>query len=235
MNSTSNTVHRDGAILIFIHLVGLFYYFFFLIAFLLWHFPTSPDTINRAQAVVLYGSGIILWCLSSLAHRVRCFLRGTNAIPGLNLERAGTLVLIYTTAVPLVVFEDGQHTYLRLVYLSGLTIAVVGVMADIVAQPLYPFGNASAFRSSCLALSLLALLPPIHVLHQSWPNPPTLATELLRLAGWNLLGALGYLARVPERLGLVGGWKPSLYLMHLTLLWNGISYGRHIWDAAGRT
>lgn len=232
MDSINNTIHRDGAVLILIHLIGLSYFSFFLVAFLLWHFPTSPDTIGKAQAVALYCSGILLWCLSSLAHSVRCFLHGRNAVVRLNLARAGTLVLIYTTAVPLVVFEDGQHTHLRLVYLSGLTIAVVGTMADLVSQSLCPFGSADAFRSSCLALGLLASLPPIYIIHQAGANHSTLATEFLRLAGWNLLAGLGYLARLPERLGLVGEWKPSLYVIHLTVLWNAISYGRHVWIAA---
>ncbi|KAH8430109.1 uncharacterized protein LDX57_007779 [Aspergillus melleus] len=225
MSFANKALHRDGAILVSIHLVGLSYFLFFLVSFLLWHFPTSPGTIVQAQAVTLYSSGVILWCLCSLAHRVRGTLYGSQAVSWLKLEQAGTLFLIYTTTVPLVILSSDQHGYLRLAYLFCFTIAVVGTMTDFLSYHLY-------FCQFCLALGSFALLPPIYILRQPWALPSPLVVGLIRLAGWNLLAGLGYLARGPERLGLVGEWKPSLYLMHLAVILNSISYGRYIWDAA---
>ncbi|GIJ92764.1 hypothetical protein Asppvi_002042 [Aspergillus pseudoviridinutans] len=143
---------------------------------------------------------------------------------------AGTLALIYTTTIPYVVFAYKQHSYLRSGYFFCLAILTVGRITTMFARHSDESDNASHFRLDCVWLGLLALAPAIQALCQPGVNPPSLAINLVRLTGWNLLGAVCYLARVPESLGVVGNWKPSLYIMHLLLVFNNIWYAQGIWD-----
>jgi predicted membrane channel-forming protein YqfA (hemolysin III family) len=143
---------------------------------------------------------------------------------------AGTLGLIYATAIPYMAFAYDQQRYFRHGYLFCLTILTVGRITATFAQRSDEPDNANHFRRDCAWLGLLVLAPAIHALCQSRGNPPSLAIDLIRLAGWNVLGALCYLARVPERVGMVGNLRPSLYMVHLLLVLNNISYGRDIWN-----
>lgn len=58
--------------------------------------------------------------------------------------------------------------------------------------------------------------------------PPLLAVHFGRVAIWNSLGAVFYLLRPLERMGVVNGWRPSLYVMHLVLVYSAVTYSRVI-------
>jgi len=94
---------RDGVILACLHLFGLSYFVLFLTSFLLFRFPAQADAIGRTQGVVFYCGGAILWSLCSLVHRLIWIIYGNDARPRQKLEFVGTLLLIYTSAIPLVV------------------------------------------------------------------------------------------------------------------------------------
>jgi predicted membrane channel-forming protein YqfA (hemolysin III family) len=229
METNLSNRYRDGTVVVLIHLLGISYFIFFLISFLLHHFPTSPDTIHRAQVVTFYCMGVLLWSLCSLIYRTLWILFGDNAAYWQKLEMAGTLGLISVTAIPYVTFAYRQHSYFRSGYLFCLAIMTVGRIAAMFAQQSDQSDNVSSFCLDCVWLGLLVLAPAIHALCQAGGNPPSLAIDLIRFAGWNLLGALCYLARVPERVGMAGNLRPSLYMMHLLLVLNNFSYGRDIW------
>lgn len=88
--------------------------------------------------------------------------------------------------------------------------------------------SARGFRRRCLWLVLLALMPAIYILLHPTVGLLTLALGLVRLAGLNLLGALLYRAGVPERSGVMGSWRPSLYLMHLMVIVDSVLYAQDV-------
>jgi predicted membrane channel-forming protein YqfA (hemolysin III family) len=230
MGTNLSNRYRDGTVVVLVHLLGISYFMFFLISFLLHHFPTSPDTIYRAQVVTFYCVGVLLWSLCSLIYRTLWIFFGDNAAYWQKLEMAGTLGLIYATAIPYMAFAYDQQRYFRHGYLFCLAILTVGRITATFAQRSDESDNANHFRRDCAWLGLLVLAPAIQALCQSRGDPPSLAIGLIRFAGWNVLGALCYLARVPERVGMVGKLRPSLYMVHLLLVLNNISYGRDIWN-----
>ncbi|KAL2801815.1 hypothetical protein BJX63DRAFT_416558 [Aspergillus granulosus] len=139
---------------------------------------------------------------------------------------AGTLALICTTAIPCAVVAYPQPGYYWSAYLLCLTV----LSASLIMQTLNRVPtNSGQFRLDCIWLGLFAFTPALHILRQTGGSLPPLAFDLVRLVAWNLLGALCYLVRAPERLGIAGDWKPSLYVMHLVVLQNSISYAQCIW------
>ena len=220
---------RDGVILVCLHLFGLSYFALFLTSFLLFRFPAQAHDIGRAQGVIFYCGGAILWSLCSLVYRLIWIICGNDARTRQKLEFAGTALLIYTSAIPVVVLQTAMHVYSRSVCLLCLTIAMAQGMAEIITMD--GLDSARAFRRRCLWLGLLALMPAIYILSHPAVGSSTLAFGLVRLAGLNLLGALLHLAGVPERCGLVGYWRPSLYFMHLIVLTNHVLYARDVVNA----
>ncbi|KAI2823749.1 hypothetical protein CBS133816_9038 [Aspergillus niger] len=208
MDFDAQISYRDGLILGLIHLFGISYFVYFVVPFFLYHFSKSPGAILKAQVVTLYSMGVLLWKLSSLT----C-----------------TMALIYTTAVPSIAAAHRQQSYLRSVYLSGLTSLAIGKISTILAQTSDASMARSSFHWDCLWLGFWALVPSVHAL-QTQENPPPLTVNLVRIATWNLLAAAGCAAQIPERLGVVGHWHPSLYAMHLVLVWSSISYAQEVWD-----
>lgn len=201
-----------------------------MISFLLYHFPTSPATISRAQFVTFYSVGVLLWSLCSLVYRILWIFWGDDAAYWERLEMAGTLALIYSTSIPYVTFASKQHSYLRLGYLSCLTILAVSKITETLTRHPDASNNAISFRRDCVWLGLLALAPAIYTRLHTRDTPPSLAIDLVRLTGWNMLGALCSLARIPEIFGVVGNWQPSLYTMHFLLVLSNITYAQRVWD-----
>ncbi|BCR99928.1 uncharacterized protein AKAW2_50270A [Aspergillus luchuensis] len=179
--------------------------------------------------VTFYSMGVLLWVLSSLTcQSSRIFHGGKTASWG-KFQMAGTMALIYTMAVPSIAAAYQQQTYLRSVYLSGLTSLAISKISGTLAQTSDASMARSSFRWDCLWLGFWALVPSVHAL-QTQERPPPLTINLVRIATWNLLAAAGCAAQIPERLGVVGHWHPSLYAMHLVLVWSSISYAQGVWD-----
>ncbi|KAI3120213.1 hypothetical protein CBS147326_9561 [Penicillium roqueforti] len=213
---------RDGVILACLHLFGLSYFVLFLTSFLLFRFPAQVDAIGRTQGVVFYCGGAILWSLCSLVHRLIWIIYGNDARSRQKLEFVGTLLLIYTSAIPLVVLQSAIHIYSRSVCLLCLTIAMAQAIAEIITVD--GLDNDRAFRCRYLWLGLLALMPATYILLYPAASLLSLAFGLVRLAVFNVLGALLYLAGLLERCRLVGNWRPSLYLIYLMVIVNHVLY-----------
>lgn len=137
--------------------------------------------------------------------------------------------ILYTSAIPVVVLQAAIPIYARLVCLLCLTIPMAQAMAESITFD--GFDSAWTFQRRCLWLGLLALMPAIYILLHPAAGPLALAFRLVRLAVLNLLGALLHMAGVPERCGLVGSWKLSLYCMHLMVLMNNVLYAREVVNA----
>ncbi|KAI3048180.1 hypothetical protein CBS147353_11722 [Aspergillus niger] len=229
MDFDAQISYRDGLILGLIHLFGISYFVCFVVSFLLRDFPKSPSAIPRAQVVMFYSIGVLLWELSSLICQSLWIFHGDKTAPWGNFQMAGTIALIYTTAVPSIAAAYRQQTYRRSVYLSGLTSLAISKISAILAQISDTSKAWSIFHWDCLWLGFGALVPSVHAL-QTQKIPPPLAVNLVRITTWNLLAAAGCAAQIPERLGVVGHWHPSLYAMHLVLVWSSISYAQGVWD-----
>lgn len=228
MDLDAQILYRDGLFVSLIHLFGMSYFVFFLVSFLLHRFPRSPDAIAKAQIITCYSVGVLLWELSSLTYRSSCLFSGAGVAFWERLEMAGTLVLIYTRAIPGIVAAYRRQCVLRSVYLFGLTALAIGKIIDLFIRPSRPSMTAGAFHWDCLWLGLWALVPAFHAL-RTQERPPLVALELVRLTAWDLLVAVGCLAQIPERLGVAGNWHPSLYLMHLALVGSNIAYAQGLW------
>ncbi|KAJ1713206.1 hypothetical protein NYO67_4604 [Aspergillus flavus] len=220
---------RDGIILVCLHLFGLSYFVLFLTSFLLFRFPAQADAIGRAQGVVFYCGGTILWSLCSLGYRITSIIDGNNARSRQKLEFVGTLLLIYTSAIPVVALQTAIHIYVRSACLLCLTMAMAQAMAESITCD--GFDSVRAFRRRCLWLGSLALMPAIYILLHPAVGSLTLAFGLVRLAGLNLFSALLHMAGLPERCGLMGSWRPSLYLMHVMVMVNSVLYAQDVVNA----
>ncbi|KAJ8225508.1 hypothetical protein LV156_009095, partial [Aspergillus fumigatus] len=166
----------------------------------------------------------------NLVYRILWIFWGDDAAYWERLEMAGTLALIYSTSIPYVTFASKQHSYLRSGYLSCLTILAVSKITETLTRHPDASNNAISFRRDCVWLGLLALAPAIYTRLHTRDTPPSLAIDLVRLTGWNVLGALCSLARIPERFGVVGNWQLSLYTMHFLLVLSNITYAQRVWD-----
>jgi predicted membrane channel-forming protein YqfA (hemolysin III family) len=205
--------HRDGVVLVCLHLFGLSYFALFLTSFLIFRYTAQAaaqaGAISRNQGVIFYCGGAILWSFCSLVYRLICIIYGNDARSRQKLEFAGTLILIYTSAILVLVLPSAIHIYARLVCLLCLTVAMAQGMAEIINTMDGP-DSARSFQRYCLWLGLLALMPATYILLHRAAGSSSLAFGLIRLAGLNLLGALLHLAGLPERSRLVGSWRPSL-------------------------
>ncbi|GKZ75327.1 hypothetical protein AnigIFM50267_005443, partial [Aspergillus niger] len=201
MDFDAQISYRDGLILGLIHLFGISYFVCFVASFLLYHFPKSPGAILKAQVVTFYSTGVLLWELSSLTCQSSWIFHGDKTASWRKFQMAATMALIYTTAVPSIVATYRQQTYLRSVYLSGLTSLVIGKISAILAQTSDASMARSNFQWNCLWLGFWALVPSVHAL-QTQESPPPLTVNLVRIATWSLLAAAGCAAQIPERLGV---------------------------------
>ncbi|KAI2867868.1 hypothetical protein CBS147323_11228 [Aspergillus niger] len=229
MDFDAQISYRDGLILGLIHLFGIPYFVCFVASFLLYHFPKSPGAILKAQVVTFYSTGVLLWELSSLTCQSSWIFHGDKTASWRKFQMAGTMALIYTMAVPSIAAAYQQQTYLRSVYLSGLTSLAISKISAILARTSDASMAQSSFHWDCLWLGFWALVPSVQAL-RTQKSPPPLTVNLVRITTWNLLAAAGCAAQIPERLGVVGHWHPSLYAMHLVFIWSSISYAQEVWN-----
>ncbi|KAJ5531433.1 Hly-III-related protein [Penicillium freii] len=227
VEAKAQTLH-DCAILAIISIFGLSYFYLFMIHFLLFHFPSSPGEILDSLSVLVYCAGVILWCLSSLVYRILYASHGSDAAEWQKLELGGILVLIWTTTIPSVVLLFRAQPSLQLGYLAAFTVVAVGTLVDFLVWDPRICAARYRFPYSCISLGLLSLIPTIHTLTGTFQTPPLLAVHFGRVAIWNSLGAVFYLLRPLERMGVVNGWRPSLYVMHLVLAYSAVTYSRVI-------
>ena len=223
---------RDRVIGATISCFGFAYFSIFLLQFLLFHFPSSQESIPEALAVIAFGGGISLWYLGVLFHQFFPVLHNEHSEEQQNSLQAGGLVLIWVAAIPTIVFLFPAEPLLQLGYASALTVVVIGNLPE---EPLYhPASGASSdeFSLRLASVILLSLTPTIHTLAESVPSSTSLAIAFGRIMMTSLLACGFYLLQPLERIGLAKTWQPSLYGMYLVLTYSLVVYSKSVMQVA---
>ncbi|CAG8282462.1 unnamed protein product [Penicillium salamii] len=228
MTNSQTQDMRDGAIIGIINIFGISYSTLFALQFLLFHFPSSPEMIMSALCVICLSGGAILWHLSSLFYRAIMVLSGKNQTDWQILEFGGALVLIYAATISSVVLLFATPLSVQVGYLFSFTLVAVGHLVDLVAWDVGTSVVRLRFPYHCASLCLFSFVPIMHALAATFPRVPLLAIQLGRTAMLNALGAAIYLLRPLERLGVFGGWKFELYVMHSILAYSLVLYSQAV-------
>ncbi|CAG8945751.1 unnamed protein product [Penicillium salamii] len=223
---------RDSAVIIIIDLFGLTYFSLFVIQYLLFHFPSTPDAIINSISVISFCGGGILWYLSSLFYRLISAVQGDDAADWQKLEFGGVLIFIWASTIPAVVLLFPAQPSIQLGYLFAFTLVAVANLVDFfICDPSISTAR-TRFPYHCVALGLLSLVPTIHALTATVPALPLLAVQLGNFAICNALGAAVYMIQPLETIGIFGSWRPSLYMMHLVLAYTAVLYSRVVLETA---
>lgn len=218
MDSSEIQPLRDCALIAITSSFGIAYFTLFMLQFLILHLSSLP--IINTLTVVLFGAGIMLWCFSALCYRILRAFQGKSAAECQRLELGSFLLLIWTTSLPTTVFLFPSQSAIQMAYISAFTTVATCNMLDFMCCESTMKSMRDRFPYHCVSLILLSLVPTIYALTQKSGTPPSLAFEYCWLVLLNLAGAGFYILQPLERLGLVRGWRPSLYMMHLILAYS---------------
>ncbi|CAG8320861.1 unnamed protein product [Penicillium salamii] len=228
MTNSQTQVMRDGAIIAIINIFGISYSTLFVLQFLLFHFPSSPEMIMSSLSLISFSGGAILWHLSSLFYRAISAFNGKDTTDWQIFEFGGALVLIYAATVSSMVLLFPTLPSVQLGYLFSFTLAAVGNSVDLLARD---FGTSEArliFPYHCTSLCLFSLAPMMHTLTATAASISPLAVQFGRSAIFNALGVAIYLLRPLERLCVFGGWRFELYVMHSILAYSIVLYSQAV-------
>lgn len=220
---------RDCAVIAIIHLFGASYFILFTMHYFVFHFPASPGAIFDSLAILSFCVGILFWCISILFYRtISAAAPHCKATSWQNFEFIATFILICTTTVPYVVLQFPSQHPIQLGYLSVLALTTVGFSVDLLAvDPGDPVAS-ERFPYHCVSLGSLMLVPAIHAFSEKAFFLSPLTINFTRVILFNSLFALCFLLRPLERMGLITGWKPSLYAMHLGIVCSAVAWSREI-------
>lgn len=219
---------RDSTVIAILDIFGISYFSLFTLQCLLFHFPLSHADISNSLATLLFGVGVVSWCFLSLAYRILLVLGSTNACNWEKLEFGGILLMIYTTTISYVALQFSTRPLVQLGYICAISLLFVGHLVEVLVQTSGPHVTSLKFQYHCASLGLLALVPIIHSLAGPLGQPVPLTLEIARVAVYNALGAMQYFVRPLERMGLFQGWQPSLYIMHLVLVYSAVMLSPNI-------
>lgn len=222
---------RDCAVITTINLFGCSYFLLFVLHFLIFHFPSTPEAILNSVAVLFFCAGVLFWCISNILYRLVAAAAQGNTTGWQKLEFIGTLVLISTTTVPFVVLQFAAESSARLSYLSALTLVTVGLLVDLFAVEPNQAVIRERFPYHCASLGLLMLVPAIHAISEHEFAYTPLVLQFGKVAIYNALVGIFFLIQPLERMHVITNWRPSLYVMHLVLVCNAVTYSSVILDA----
>ena len=231
MTSQQTERLRDCAVITTINLFGSSYFSLFVLHFLIFHFPSTPEAILNSVAVLFFCSGVLFWCISSILYHIATAALQGNNTGWQKLEFIGTLVLISTTTVPFVVLQFAAESSAQLSYLSALTLVTVGLLVDLFAVEPNETAIKERFPYHCAFLGLLMLVPAIHALSEHHFAYTPLVLQFGKVAIYNALVGILFLLKPLERMRVITNWRPSLYVMHLVLVCNAITYSRVVLHA----
>lgn len=222
---------RKCAIDIIIGMLGLSYFVVYLVLFLIFHFPSTQESIPYALAVIAFGGGIALWYLCVVIQNVFRVLHNKKKTKDqISLWFVG-LFLVWTAALPTIAFLFPAQPLLQLGYASAFTVVVIGSLPDG-----YPKDSTVSFcgRFSLQFASagLLALVPTIHALAEPLHDPSPLATAFGRLLLINFFGSVFYVCRPFERLGMARIGQPSLHGLYLIATYSLVEYSKIVLQVA---
>ncbi|OGE46515.1 hypothetical protein PENARI_c214G05478 [Penicillium arizonense] len=231
MNTLDYQILRNCAIDIIIGMLGLSYFVVYLLLFLIFHFPSTQDSIPYALAVIAFGGGIALWYLCVVIQNGFRVLHNQkkNRQP-VSLWFVG-LFLIWTAALPTIAFLFPAQPSLQLGYASAFTVIVVGSLPDGYLKD----GTVSfrgRFSLQYASVGLLALVPTIHTLAEPLHDPSPLATAFCRLLFINFFGCVFYVCRPLERIGMTRIGQPTLHGMYLIATYSLVEYSKVVMQVA---
>jgi predicted membrane channel-forming protein YqfA (hemolysin III family) len=219
---------RDSTVIAILDVFGIAYFSLFTLQCLLFHFPVHNVDIGEFLAVLLFGIGVVTWCLLSLLYRIILVFGSTRASYWERLEFGGILLLIYTSTITYVTLEFSTRSTLQLGYICAISMLFVGHLVEVLVQPTGTSTTNLNSQYHCASLGLISLVPIIHSLAGSLGEPAPLTREFARVAVYNCLGALLYFLGPLERMGLSAGWHPSLYIMRLVLSFSTVMLAPNI-------
>jgi predicted membrane channel-forming protein YqfA (hemolysin III family) len=221
----------DSALACMLSIFTLGYFSIFLCQFIIFRFPTGQESIPMALSMIAFGSGVMLWSLCVFCHRAFNLFDVRTAQEQKNITWCGLLFLVWTAALPTIVILLPAQPLLQLGYMIIFTIMALGNLPEYaateeMATEIPP--NRLPFHMVCVVL--FALVPTMHALAEPVTESSSLATAFGRFVLSNTLGAAVYLLEPFERIIATPNSNPSLYIMHLILVFSLISYSRVVFD-----
>lgn len=182
--------------------------------------------------MIFFSAGVTLWHISSLICRAVSAFRENEALRWKKVESAGLLVLIWASTIPAVVLIFENCFWIQLGYSSALALATVENIVGLLLSDSHPSLMNIQFPCRCISLGLLSLVPLVHALTGNHFVPSSLEVQYGKMAIYNALGGALYLLQPLERTEIVHRWKPSLYIMHLVVTYNMVTYSRVVFETA---
>ncbi|CAG8082057.1 unnamed protein product [Penicillium salamii] len=223
---------RNYAIGAIIGILGFSYFVIYLLMFLVFHFPSSQESIPYALAVIAFGGGIAVWYLSVVFQNVFNAFHKEEAIKEQDSMWFVGLFLVWTAALPTIAFLFPAQPLLRLGYASAFTVIAVGSLSDAYLKEMNTRTFPGRLPLQLSSVGLLALVPTIHALAEPLHAPSPLATAFGRLVLINLFGCALYALRPLERIGIARSWQPSLHSMYLVLTYSLVEYSKAVVQVA---
>jgi hypothetical protein len=223
---------RNYGISVIIGILGFSYFAIYLLMFLVFHFPTSQESIPYALTVIAFGGGIALWYLCVvLQGGLSAFHKEEPTKQQDSMWFVG-LFLVWTAALPTIAFLFPAQPLLQLGYASAFTVIAVGTLSDASLKDVNTGTLPGRFSPQFASLGLLALVPTIHALAEPLQAPSPLAAAFGRLVLINLFGCALYALRPLERIGIAQSWQPSLHGMYLVLTYSHVEYSKAVMQVA---
>jgi predicted membrane channel-forming protein YqfA (hemolysin III family) len=223
---------RDCAILATINIFGLSYFSLFSLQILTVYFPSFPGAITTTLSVIFLSAGVILWCSSSLIYRAITAFQDSEAPEWGKIESGALLLLIWASTIPAIVLLFESQPWIQLSYVSVYTLIAIGNIVDFLVSDSHASAIQIRFPYYCVFLGLLSVVPAIHAFAEKPHDPSPLAIAFGRMVIYNALGGAFFLFQPLERIGITDRWRPSLYIMHLVLVYNMVSYSRVVLETA---
>lgn len=223
---------RDSSVIAILDLFGISYFSVFSLQRLIFHFPASNAEIGSFLAILLFGVGCISWFCLSLTRRILLVLGNNSSSDWEVFEFVGILILIYSTTISYVSLQFTVRPFVQLGYICSLSWFFVAYLAELLEKPAGAPIARPNFQYHCTSFVLLASGPVIHAFIAEFGMPRPLAAEMARFSIYNGFGTAQYVLQPLERMGFFQGWQPSLYIMHLVLIFSSVQLSAHILPVA---
>ncbi|CAG8365789.1 unnamed protein product [Penicillium salamii] len=223
---------RNYAIGAIIGMLGFSYFVIYLLMFLIFHFPSTQESIPYALAVIAFGGGIALWYLCVVFQNGFYALHKEEAAKEQDSMWSVGLFLVWTAALPTIAFLFPAQPLLQLGYASAFTVIAVGSLSDTYLKEMNTGTFPGRLSLQFSSVGLLALVPTIHALAEPLHAPSPLAAAFGRLVLINLFGCAIYALRPLERIGITRSWQPSLHGMYLVLTYSLVEYSKAVVQVA---
>ena len=223
---------RNCAIGAIIGMLGLSYFAIYLLMFLVFHFPTSQESIPYAITVIAFGGGIAVWYLCVVFQNVFSAFHKEQSTKEQDSMWFVGLFLVWTAALPTITFLFPAQPLLQFGYASAFTVIAVGSLSDAYLKDMDTGVFPGRLSLQFASVGLLALVPTIHALAEPLHAPSALAAAFGQLVLINIFGCALYALRPLERIGMARSWQPSLHGMYLVLTYSLVQYSKVVAQVA---